>query len=466
MGRKAKGGIDDYRGKKRVRFRGVLVGLFETEEEAAEALATARGAAAFDAGEPGALITLRAYGERWFDEREKAGFVRSVSRERSVWRTHILPSPFADWSLPQLANKPKNIRKWLESLALKHVQHVYTTGSRAAKGEVDAYRDKHRLRFRGRYIGLYATEAEAKAALALLPGDERKRDHVYTEGDRTLSKKTIQNVRHVLRQILHDAAEERKIKTNPITEDMRVKVRATVREEEVWTFLTEPEIRQVLDSLQDEFDRAFFSVAIYAGLRQGEILGLRWRDIVFDRSAPMIFVRRNRDGAVKTEKSNRSVPMLYPLFEALQEWHAACHLQAAKGRRLRDTVIDINRLVFPADHGGCFHEGYDAGWRTRRYRKNGVLRVYPGVREKAGIMRPAVTFHALRHTCASHLAMGTAGFPKADKREIARVLGHSSERVTERYMHLDPTAFNARVGRLFQFELRSKEQSEAADAAG
>lgn len=424
MGRKAQGSIKPYRGKFRVRFAGVFVGLFETQHEAAAALQSARGLHAQEKATPGALVTLRPYGTEWFKQRELDGFVRSVGKERSLWNRHILHAPFIDWPLKQIATKPAALQKWLTALTKTEALHADTIGRKA--------------------------------------GDEAS---VIVRGlGRTLSKKSMQNIRHVLRQILVQAEIDRLITSNPLTKDLRVKVPARIREEEVWTFLVADEITQVIASLSDGFVRAFFAVAIYAGLRQGEILGLRWRDLVFDRNRPFIRVRRNRNGPVKTETSIRDVEMLYPLFEALKEWQAETHLEAAKGRLLSNTVIDINALVFPSDGGGCFAQGYDCGWRDRSYRKNGVLTKYPGRKAQAGITRHGVTFHALRHTCASHLAMGDAGFPKLSKEEIARWLGHSSTRVTERYMHLDPSAYQERVGRLFRFELQAAEQREAADA--
>ena len=50
---------------------------------------------------------------------------------------------------------------------------------------------------------------------------------------------------------------------------------------------------------------------------------------------------------------------------------------------------------------------------------------------KAEVSR--ITFHDLRHTFASHLAM--AGVPVLD---IKAVLGHTDMKTTERYMHLAP----------------------------
>jgi hypothetical protein len=90
-------------------------------------------------------------------------------------------------------------------------------------------------------------------------------------------------------------------------------------------------------------------------------------------------------------------------------------------------------LVFPSKRGFQRQPNDDAGWCTRK-RKKGVLE--PGLQELAGITR-RVRFHDLRHTCASHLVMGTWGspWPLAD---VAKMLRHSSITVTERYAHLAP----------------------------
>ena len=63
-------------------------------------------------------------------------------------------------------------------------------------------------------------------------------------------------------------------------------------------------------------------------------------------------------------------------------------------------------------------------------------KVCPGWKVKAGIAR-RVRFHDLRHTCASHLVMGTWG-QAWSLSEVAAMLGHSRTTTTEIYAHLSP----------------------------
>jgi hypothetical protein len=66
-----------------------------------------------------------------------------------------------------------------------------------------------------------------------------------------------------------------------------------------------------------------------------------------------------------------------------------------------------------------------------------------GYRMRAGITRH-VRFHDLRHTCASHLVMGSWGITLS-LLETAQWLGHTSLSVTQRYAHLCPDRLAARV---------------------
>lgn len=94
--------------------------------------------------------------------------------------------------------------------------------------------------------------------------------------------------------------------------------------------------------------------------------------------------------------------------------------------------------------------GYDGGWRDKRARtgevgKGGLraLVVMPGLKSRVGISRD-VRFHDLRHTCASHLVMGTWGTTWTLE-QIRELLGHSTIRVTERYAHLGIDSIHAKA---------------------
>src|SRR5262249_9923092 len=85
-------------------------------------------------------------------------------------------------------------------------------------------------------------------------------------------------------------------------------------------------------------------------------------------------------------------------------WHAVGHVWVGKDG-------------LPHGHG------YDAGWAKTW-------------RQRCGI-RHEVHFHDFRHTCASHLIMGTWGRPWRLE-EVQVLLGHRSITTTERYAHLAP----------------------------
>lgn len=103
-------------------------------------------------------------------------------------------------------------------------------------------------------------------------------------------------------------------------------------------------------------------------------------------------------------------------------------------------------LVFARPDGKPFGRSYVAGWEDKRERHGGdEVSVTPGLRTRAGVQRP-VRFHDLRHTCASHLVMGSWGEPWSLE-AVREFLGHGSIAVTQRYAHLCPAALSAKAAR-------------------
>ena len=178
-----------------------------------------------------------------------------------------------------------------------------------------------------------------------------------------------------------------------------------------------------------ETERRVYAVAVYTGLRQGELWALDWSDVRLD-GVPEVTVRRSHGGATKTGKVRR-VPLLPGAVRALSS--------VPEGERVG--------LVFPRSGGRRRLPSDDARWspQARHVRTDGTASPVCGYRERAGISR-RVRFHDLRHTCASHLLMGTWAQPLTLP-EVAQWLGHSSVRMTERYAHLCPDRLAARVAR-------------------
>jgi integrase len=168
----------------------------------------------------------------------------------------------------------------------------------------------------------------------------------------------------------------------------------------------------------DRFE-ALYVLAITAGLRQGEILGLKWEDI--DLEGGKLQVRRTlykgNFTAPKTAKSRRTVKLTARAVEALKR-HREVHLEESE--RLEGLWQD-NGLVFTTQVG------------TPVNRHNLYGRNFKPLLEKAGLPH-TVRFHDLRHTCATLLLSKNVN-PKV----VSEMLGHANVTVTlDTYSHVLP----------------------------
>jgi integrase len=112
-----------------------------------------------------------------------------------------------------------------------------------------------------------------------------------------------------------------------------------------------------------EYDAALYLVAAFAGLRMGEVLALRWRDVDFERS--LIRVRASfTHSREDTPKSNRmrAVPMAAPVAQALARLSQ------------RPQFTGDGDLVF----GGIVGEHVNAKRLRERYRKPRTMLVFAG----------------------------------------------------------------------------------------
>jgi integrase len=169
-------------------------------------------------------------------------------------------------------------------------------------------------------------------------------------------------------------------------------------------------------------DRLFgiFYLAVMTGLRQGELLGLRWSDIHFKDRTLSIYQtlehsgKRIKEGA-KTKSSIRSVSLSPSTMEVLYEHKIQ---QENERERLGMTYKEHN-LVF------CTQTGLPLNPRN-------LLRSFDRLIEKANI--PKIRFHDLRHIHASLMISQNEPL-----KLIAERLGHSKITTTiDTYGHLLP----------------------------
>ena len=183
------------------------------------------------------------------------------------------------------------------------------------------------------------------------------------------------------------------------------------------------EVRRFLAAAraEDEHVFVFYALAIFSGMRAGELAALEWSDIDLERR--LIAVQRSFDGPTKSVRV-RYVPILDPLLPVLREW------------RLKHP----GRLVFTNMAGAMFAP-------SARIFQEVLHRVldaaeFPKV-QRNGKERPYVRFHDLRHSFASHWVTNGGDLFKPQK-----ILGHQSVQMTLRYAHLAANAFAEDYDRL------------------
>lgn len=153
-------------------------------------------------------------------------------------------------------------------------------------------------------------------------------------------------------------------------------------------------------------------VSAYAGLRLGELLALRWRDVDFAGSC--LTVGRALSAGVETSTKSRRARQV-PLPD-----QAAVALDRLSRR---ENFIAPSELVFC----GPFGRALDPSALRRRYQ----------AAQAAAELAP-LRWHDLRHTYGSLLAAA-----RVDLVKIKAAMGHSNISTTERYLHARPASEQA-----------------------
>jgi integrase len=240
------------------------------------------------------------------------------------------------------------------------------------------------------------------------------------EGEKPMSRRTAAKLVAMMHGIFKAARIEYGLATNPASDVTRWKLeyQATALE---FPFYEPEQVYALARAAANDQDGAIFITAAFSGLRLGELLGLRVRDVDF--TAETIRVLRSidiREGVIVPKSGKgRSVPLAPPVAKAL----------AALLARERFTSDDD--YVFAGIDGRYL----DGSALRRRYRDAQTTAKVPPIR-----------FHDLRHTFATLVASD----PETSERELQAWLGHADLRTMERYRHYRPQKTAARrIGRIF-----------------
>lgn len=243
---------------------------------------------------------------------------------------------------------------------------------------------------------------------------EGRRDHREGSG---LSPRTVRYVHTIVRRALKDAVKWGRLARNPADAADPPSVTASGRPESVtWTAA---QLRTFLGHTRKNRHGVAYLVLATTGLRRGEALGLRWRDLDLDNGRASIrqtvIVHKHKPvlGTPKTAKGRRTITLDAGTVEALREHRKR---QAAERLQIGSGWQD-NDLVFCHVDGTMIHaERFTRGF-CDTVRRLGL---------------PQIRLHDLRHGWAT-LALQAGVHPKV----VQERLGHANISITlDVYSHV------------------------------
>ncbi|MEQ1954411.1 site-specific integrase [Mesorhizobium sp. CN2-181] len=237
------------------------------------------------------------------------------------------------------------------------------------------------------------------------------------DGKGGLAPQTVQHIHRLLSQILSSAVKARKVRQSPM---QAVQTTPKVRREEIQV-LDDAELVGLLKYLKGRSLYMPVMLAASTGMRRGEVLALRWKDIDLDRASLQVaqVVEQTKAGISlkepKTDRSRRTIALPVRLVVELRRHRkeeAETRLKLGLGKSDHD-------LAFPT---------WDGQMRSPRPFSKEFAR------EAAAAGVAHVTFHGLRHTHITHLLR--SGVPV---HVVSARAGHANPSVTLNiYAHLLP----------------------------
>ena len=172
---------------------------------------------------------------------------------------------------------------------------------------------------------------------------------------------------------------------------MDLKIERPFKEKKLPDIISEMEVLKLLKATNNIKHKAIIAVLYSSGLRRGELINLRKRDIVYDKR--IIFVR------------------------------------GGKGRKDRTTILAENTVLILQQYMNLYKPDYwlFEGMHKKHYSPTSVLAILRKASKRAGLNKN-VRPHMLRHSFATHLLE-----QGVDLRYIQSLLGHSSPKTTEIY---------------------------------
>ena len=240
------------------------------------------------------------------------------------------------------------------------------------------------------------------------------RIQVHSDSEKGLSNTTVRTIRKVLRYALQKAIEESELTVNPVDA-----TKAPPLKKPEINVLEPKELVCFLENIKGNRYELIYVLALKSGLRRGELLGLRWKDIDFTKD--YINVRqqlvKTSDGVmISAPKSNRSfrrVIIDQDMVERLRKHKAYQNTQKLKACE----AWQDNDLVFCSGTG-------------QPIPPNTISQAFRRLIKQMGLRK--IRFHDLRHTFATNWLDANANI-----KTLQYTLGHAKVSFTlDTYTHV------------------------------
>ena len=232
-----------------------------------------------------------------------------------------------------------------------------------------------------------------------------------------LSRKSIVHHLNFLSDVFNYALRFDMIDSNPCNHIFVPK--GEKKEKEIYTVEEMKQLFKLVNQYAPLKYKAFLTLAVYSGFRNGELMGLEWKDVDWENN--VISVRRTSNYTVtdgnytdtpKTKSSIRSLKLPQQVFDVLSELRES---QLKNKENLGTKWIDSDRL-FVTEIGKPLHRGSPYKWQREFTERHGMR---------------FCDIHSLRHFNATVLI--NAG---VDTATVSSALGHSNiSTTTNIYFH-------------------------------
>ncbi|MBK9293587.1 MAG: tyrosine-type recombinase/integrase [Oligoflexia bacterium] len=195
-------------------------------------------------------------------------------------------------------------------------------------------------------------------------------------------------------------------------------------------FWTKNEIERFLRSTINDPNYPIYVLVLNSGLRKGEVAGIKWDCVSFERKTIDVIRTYSRHGLREATKTyeRRTIPMNDQVQKVL--WPLV--------KQQRSSFVFSQPDSTPID-------------------TNHLYRVFEKAQKKAGIENK-IRFHDLRHTFASHFMMNGGNLY-----DLQKILGHKRIEQTQRYAHLSPTHLENAI-KIVSFGVNSPDLAHTEEA--